>query len=159
MTPSPKPRTLELPLNFSRNQEAIEGLVRGQQFGLIWTQIRGKTGSAQGTGCGNSKEVNLKRIRGWIGERFGSRFWSRKGPLLCRENRRPNCSLKWLPICTCKTSPDPPPKTSCSRPSFVGAWQALSRTLPKPGWRRCPRGAQVSRRSEERRVGKEGRSR
>src|ERR1035441_5715834 len=81
MTPSPKPRTLELPLNFSRNQEAIEGLVRGQQFGLIWTQIRGKTGSAQGTGCGNSKEVNLKRIRGWIGGRFGSRFWSRKGPL------------------------------------------------------------------------------
>src|ERR1035441_6475277 len=119
MTPSPKPRTLELPLNCSRNQEAIEGLVRGQKFGLIWTQIRGKTGSAQGTGCGNSKEVNLKRIRGWIGGRFGSRFWSRKGPLVCRENRRPNCSLKWLPICTGKTSPDPPPKTSCSGPSFV----------------------------------------
>src|ERR1035441_2187941 len=70
-----------LPLNVSRNQEAIEGLIRGQKFGLIWTQIRGKTGNAQGTGCGNSKEVNLKRIRGWIGGRFGSRFWSRKGPL------------------------------------------------------------------------------
>ena len=28
-----------------------------------------------------SEEINLKSIRGWIGGRFGSRFWNRKRPL------------------------------------------------------------------------------
>jgi hypothetical protein len=43
---------------------------------------------------------------------------------------------------TSNFSSNSPPNTSCSGPSFVGALQALSRTLPKPCWCRWPCGAQ-----------------